>query len=365
MRPLIILLAMIHLLFTPVAAEDISARTARAFGTQALEEALPESAREAMEGISAEDAEGFGAGAERILLGVLDKGGGLFRQWLGICMQMVAIVLLCAVIRSFGQSSAIRTVELAGVLAVGMCCLDSISGMFTVTVETVDSMSAFSGLLFSVLASATAATGAVGTSSALYGITAALCGMMSRLLQGIFLPGISCYMALMLADHALGDGGLSMAGDILKQIITMGMKLAVILFSAYMSLTGVISGSADSAAVKAAKLGISSVVPVVGSMIADASETLLVSAGLIRSGVGVFGLLGVLAVSIGPFVQTGSGYLMLKCTAAVAASAGEKRISGFISTMAGAMGMVTGLTGVCTVMIMISCVCFMRAGTGG
>ena len=127
----------------------------------------------------------------------------------------------------------------------------------------------------------------------------------------------------------------------------------------------VCSNDSISAAVKAAKLTISSTVPVVGSMIADASETLLVSAGLIRSGVGIFGMLGVLAVSIGPFLETGLGYLTMKCTAALSASVGEKQLSSLISALAGAMGLITALTGVCTVLVLISCVAFMGFTTGG
>jgi stage III sporulation protein AE len=113
--------------------------------------------------------------------------------------------------------------------------------------------------------------------------------------------------------------------------------------------------------VKAAKLAISTTVPVVGSMIADASETLLVSAGLLRSGAGIFGLLGVLAVSVTPVVSTGTQYLLLKTTAAVSALVGEKELSSLISGMAGALGLLTALTGACAVLLMVGCVCFMKA----
>lgn len=362
MKKRFLVMMMVLLLCGPVSAGDLSGRASEAFGTEALEDALPEAAEDYLEGISPETPGDLGEGVGKIVLGAMEDSGGALEQWVAMCLRICAIVLLCAMIKGFGDSRTVGAVELAALLALGMCCLDRVSGIFTQTAQTVDSMSVFAGFLFSVLASATAATGAVGTAGTVYGVTVALCGVMSRLLQSIFLPCISCYMALMLADYALGDGGLSMMADMLKQLITNGLKFAVIGFSAYLSLTGVISGSADSAAVKAAKLGISSIVPVVGSMIADASETLLVSAGLIRSAVGVFGLLGVLAVSIGPFLETGLGYLTLKCTAAVASTAGEKRLSGFISSMAGAMGLVTGLTGVCTVLIMISCVCFMGVG---
>ena len=111
---------------------------------------------------------------------------------------------------------------------------------------------------------------------------------------------------------------------------------------------------------KAAKLTISSAVPVVGSMVADASETLLVSASVLRGGLGVFGLLGVLAVSVLPFLETGCQYLMLKLTAAAAGAAGEKELSALIGAMAGAMGLLTGLVGACAAVLMVACVCFMK-----
>ena len=65
-------------------------------------------------------------------------------------------------------------------------------------------------------------------------------------------------------------------------------------------------------------------------------------------------------MSIGPFIETGCSYLMLKCTAAATAATGEKRLSGLVSTMAGAVGLITAVTGVCTLLVMIGCVCFLR-----
>ena len=331
------------------------------FGAQGLGQALPQEAKELLEGRSVTDTGDFSGSLRTLFSGALTKSSGAIKSALGMCSQILAIVLLSSLLRGVGGKTSEQTMILSAILAIGVVCVGKISGFFTLAAQTVDAMTAFSGFLYMVLASATAATGAVGTSSALYGITVLVCSAMSRVVQTLFLPGISCYMALMIANSAVGDDSLKLAGDTLKQLLTNGLKLAVLAFTAYLSISGVISGSADSAAVKAAKLTISSVVPVVGSMIADASETLLVSAGLLRSGAGIFGLLGVLAVSIVPFLETGCQYLLLKATAAAAGVVGEKELSGLVSAMAGAMGLLTAVTGACTLVLMIGCVCFMKA----
>ena len=331
------------------------------FGAEQVRDALPETAAELMEDCTAADPGGLSDGVQSILLGAMDQNRGAVQNAMALCCQILAIVLLSAVLRGTGGAMPDRAMALSAVLAVGLVCAGRISGLFSLAARTIDDMAAFAGFLFLSLASATAATGAVGTSSSLYGGTVLLCSLMTRGTETLILPGVSCYMALTITDSALGDGGLKLAGDTLKQLLTSGLKLAVLAFTAYLSITGVVSGSADTATVKATKLALSSAVPVVGSMIADASETLLVSAGLLRSSLGVFGLLGVLAVSAGPFMQTGCQYLMLKGTAAAAGIVGEKELSGLISAMAGAMGLLAGFTGACALMLMISCVCFMRA----
>lgn len=69
----------------------------------------------------------------------------------------------------------------------------------------------------------------------------------------------------------------------------------------YLTASGAIAGSADAAAVKAAKMTISRAIPVVGGILSDAAETVLAGAGVLRGTVGVVGMLVVLAICLTPF----------------------------------------------------------------
>lgn len=359
MRRLIFGFLLLWMLAVGAYGADISEK----MGLEDLEQALPEAAQEYIGEITPEEPGDLKNGMEQIVTGCL-KDGTILKAGVGLCVQITGIILLAATMGAFGDGKTLGAVGLGAVLAVGLCCLGRISGLFTQVAEAVDALSAFSGFLFSSLAATTAATGAVGASGAMYGVTVAVCSGLTRLLQGIFLPGVSCYLGLMLASAAVGEGSLSMVGDLLKQGLTLILKFGVIGFTAYLSLSGAISGSADAATIRAAKLAISTAVPVVGSLMADASETLLVSAGILRSGVGIFGMLGVLAVAMGPFLETGISYLGLKLTAAVAAAAGEKQLSGLIGSMATGFGLLTALVGVAALLMIIACVCFMQVGVG-
>jgi stage III sporulation protein AE len=132
------------------------------------------------------------------------------------------------------------------------------------------------------------------------------------------------------------------------------------IFTGYMSITGVISGTADAAAVKAAKLTISGVVPVVGGILSDASETVILSAGIMKNAVGIYGLLAVAAMWITPFLTIGAQFLMLKLTAAVCGVFGVKEASDLIADFSAAMGLVLAMTGAVCFFLLVSIVCFMK-----
>ena len=101
-------------------------------------------------------------------------------------------------------------------------------------------------------------------------------------------------------------------------------------------------------------------VPVVGSIMADASETILVSAGLVKSAVGIYGLLAILATALTPSLTVAIRYLLLKATASAARVLGGKEDAGLIGDFGAAMGLLLAMTASESLLLLISTVCFMK-----
>jgi len=162
------------------------------------------------------------------------------------------------------------------------------------------------------------------------------------------------------AGAALEDSTLKNFGCTIRKSITWCLKTLLIIFTTYMSITGVITGATDIAALKAAKVTISSVVPVVGGILSDSSEAILVSAGLIKNAAGVYGILAVLAVCAGPFLQIGIHYLLLRITAVLCSFWGEKNQIGLIEDFSVALGLLLAMTGSVCLLLLVSIVCFLK-----
>ena len=128
------------------------------------------------------------------------------------------------------------------------------------------------------------------------------------------------------------------------------------MFTGYLTITGVVAGSADAMTVKLTKMTISSVVPVVGSILSEATETVLAGAGILRNTIGVFGMLAVLAACVLPFLQLGIQYLLYKLAAFVSGTVGAPPMVKLLSGLGGAFGLVLGMTGTCALLLIVSIV---------
>ena len=275
------------------------------------------------------------------------------------CFSLFAVVMLTSVLQCFSEGKN-KVVELVAVLAIGTVLLHRTGTLIQLGVDTVNALSEYGKLLLPVMTAALAAQGGSVTSAALYTGTAIFNAVLTTAISGLMVPMVYAYLALSVANGATCEKTLKSIQDFVKWLMTWFLKIILYIFTGYMGITGVVSGTVDAAAVKATKLTISGMVPVVGGILSDASEAVIVGAGVMKSAAGVYGLLAMIAIWVSPFLQIGLQYLLLKATAAVCTAFGEKRITELIQCFSTAMGLLLAMTAVVCVLLMISTVCFMK-----
>ncbi len=281
------------------------------------------------------------------------------KEGMGVCLRVFAVVMLTQMCNHISGISK-QAVKICTVLAISGCLIGSANSMIGLASETVRQISAYGKLLLPVMTTALAAQGSATASTALYAGTAVFDSILTTILSGLFVPLIYGYIALVIANAATKEEYLNKMRDFAKWFASWSMKLLLYIFICYMSLTGVISGSTDQLALKAAKLTISGAVPVVGGMLSDASETILVSVSLMKNAAGIYGILAVIAIFIGPFLKIGAQYLLLKLTSFFCNVIGGKDAQSLIDGFSTAMGLLLAMTGVTCLLQLVSVVCFLR-----
>lgn len=343
MKKLILIIILISYMTMPVCAADLTAPTA------------PDSAQELMP----PDTQSFGEGMLYVLKSALQTLQPEIAAGCGICLSVIAVVMLTSLMSSFpGKSKSVT--ELVGTIAVACLLLGSANTLIRDAANTVTELSEYGKLLLPVMTAAMAAQGGITGSAAIYTGTAIFDAVLCALISKLLVPMIYIFLALATANSALSEELLKKLRDFIKWLVSWCLKTVMYVFTGYITVTGVVSGTADQAALKATKLTISGMVPVVGGIMSDASEAVLVSAGVVKSAVGVYGLLAIVAIAMGPFLRIGVQYLLLKLTAAVCGVFGNKKTVELIGDFSAAMGLLLAMAGTVCLLLLISVVCFMK-----
>ena len=343
MRRWIIGALILFSIITPVKAEEITAPPA------------PESAVVMVP----EQPETFSEGLTTVLREALDYLYPAFRSAAATCLGSIAAILLTSLVHSIPGSTP-KVTDMVATVSVAMLLLSPSGALIKLGAATVEELSEYGKLLLPVMTAALAAQGGTTTSAALYTGTAFFDALLSGIISSVIVPMLYVFLCLSVASCATGEQILEKLVGFLKWAITWCMKIVLYIFTGYIGITGVVSGAADAAAIKATKLTISGMVPVVGGILSDASEAVLVSAGLVKSAVGVYGVLVIIALWIRPFIEIGVQYLMLKLTAGICGMFGVKAPVKLISDFSGGMGMLLAMTGAVSLLLMVSVVCLMR-----
>ena len=340
-RRVLIFVFLVILLALPVRAMEFSAPPP------------PESASKLLP----KEAETFHEGLWNVLSAAAEFVHPALCEGVRCCLRFICARLLLCIAGQFSSKGA--ALELVGVAAVAATLLEPSAELMQLGIEGARELRSYGNLLLPVMAAALAAAGGITASGALYVGTALFDSILSTAVTALFVPMAGFYIALSIAYSATGENLLGKLRDLCRWCMEWALKLTLYLFTGYMTITGVISGTADAVAGKAAKITISGAVPVVGGILSDAAEAVVLSASVLGGSAGVWGILTVIAIFCAPAVAIGVRYLLLKVTAAVCSTLGAGRSAGLIGDLSAAMGLLLALVSTQAVLLLISSVCFL------
>lgn len=344
----VVLMLLLAALTVPAGAADL---------TDDLTDALPREAAELLEDAEYSGMDGFSSGVGTLLEAAGEQVGTIVRKQVQGAASVLLVVVLCGLAGSLSQGVEGKNevyISMAGALAVTLLTAGSLDSLIGLGEQTISDLQTFSKALLPTLAAATAASGAVSTATFQQVTTVFLADLLLNLIDGLLMPLTYCYIGALTAAACLPESRLGAIAEGLKKVITWVLTTVLLAFTLYLSLARVLSGSVDAAAVRLAKTTISQVVPVVGGIIAEASETVLAGAGLAKNALGVFGMLAILAACLHPFLQLGVQYLLYKLTAFFSSVVGAPSLSRLVGGLGGAFGLVLGMTGASALLLLVS-----------
>ncbi len=332
------MLLLLMLLTLPVRAAEPD------WGLDALQEAVPPLARTYLgDGSLGDDPEGL---LHTMGEKAMDSLQQLCPRELSFSMVLFSVVLLS----SFGEladmgSRARKALRLASVLAVAASAVTDINSFMRAALDALQELSDYSRSLLPVLAASAAVNGAAASSAAKCAATGLVMDALISIGNNLIAPAICGFTALSVADAAIGSSALRSAARFMESICTLILTALAGCFTLWLGVISVLNGAGEAAGVRMTKSILTNALPVVGKLLSDAAASLSAAAGAVRASTGVFGLLVILSLCIGPFLRLGCRYLVFRLSAVFCRCLSGGSLASLLDDLASSFGMLLSVLG--------------------
>lgn len=168
--------------------------------------------------------------------------------------------------------------------------------------------------------------------------------VLQKLSSVIILPTVSVLTVINVFSGLNSDVNAEALTKTVKKIITVFLSISSSLFVGLVSLKGSLAVSADSLAVKGIKLFSGSVIPIVGSALGDAVTSVLGSFSLIKSTLGVFGIIAVVLTVMPSVAELLAWYFSISLCSLLCSSFGNNSIKAILDSLLSLISIVNVIT---------------------
>lgn len=154
---------------------------------------------------------------------------------------------------------------------------------------------------------------------------------LSFISSNVFMPIVNCYLALGVTSSLRYELNLDKLLSSVKKIITTCISFVSGVFVSVLSVKTAVAGRADMFGLRSIRFAINSVVPVIGSSISEGLLSIQAYSSLIKSSVGIVGVMAVVLVFLPSIIEVVLWRISLTLCVIVSDIFGDKSVSAVLN----------------------------------
>ncbi len=226
--------------------------------------------------------------------------------------------------RLFSDSSVYSTAaSLVIAVIISVQCADTIA----VACATIEVCSDFIYAFFPVFMVIITVSGGALTSVSTNTLLLSLAQGLNFLASNIFVPLINCFLALSICSGIRSELNIDGALRVIKRVLIGIISFSAGAFVAVLSIKTAVASRADALGLRSLRFAINSVVPVIGSAISEGLLSIQSYSSLIKSSVGIVGIIGVAALFLPALINVVGWRISISISLAVSEIFDDKSVS--------------------------------------
>lgn len=300
----------------------------------------------------------------RGLLKILFRELQSFSYLLG---QLLLLGIIGAVLNvfsdSFSNGTAAKTGKYVVYLAFLLIAIKNFHFALDLGTETIQHAADFLYALLPVILSSFAFTGGTVAAAVVQPSVVMIITVFMGILERFFLPLLMLMAALTICSHLTDKYSFGKFRDLIRNVILISLGFLMMIFTGVLGLSGIAAGTVDGLAAKSVKMAVGNFIPLVGGYISDAFDSILGAGMLLRSSIGIFGVLAVAIIIIVPALRLLIMSFMFKLAGAVLQPFSDDGFSDALSSFSSVLTLLFALVVVTGLLFFFLILCIVAVST--
>lgn len=269
---------------------------------------------------------------------IVDLLKSLFQKKAELPIKSSVTVLVFILLSAFLQSlkaesddSVNMIYSTATALLVSTVVLVKITSTVSLASMAISVASNFVYAFIPVFCSIVVASGGITTGFSTNTTLLILAQGLSFISSNVFMPIVNCYLALGVTSSLRYELNLDKLLSSVKKIITTCISFVSGVFVSVLSVKTAVAGRADMLGLRSIRFAINSVVPVIGSSISEGLLSIQAYSSLIKSSVGIVGVMAVVLVFLPSIIEVVLWRISLTLCVIVSDVFGDKSVSAVLN----------------------------------
>ena len=275
---------------------------------------------------------------------------------------LLACALLGAMKNSFGEKSLDTVFGLVSTLCIAAVLLVPVTQCVSYCARVINDATGFMTAFIPVFVALSTASGHPASAVVFQGLLLTVSQVVSQIAAKGFVPMVDMYLAFCVVGAISPGVDIGSIATFMRKIVSFAMILCMTVFTGILTVQSVISQASDNVAAKTAKFVVGSAVPVIGSAVSDAVNTVMSCANLLRSTTGVLSLIVFIVVFLPPVLDCLMWMLVADVSIIFADMLGVGQASGLLKAVSEALRLLTALVFSAALAMIISVSIMMMIG---
>lgn len=290
---------------------------------------------------------------------------GKIKENAKIIFSIIAVSILCSILKNIQSSFGGNVSEIAFYvcyLFIIILIIASYTDIVSLCKDTITKLNDFMNMLIPLVLGLLVANGSIVSVSILQPILLVMTSTINVIVANVILPIIFISTMMNLIGNISENIKVSKIPKLLQKTCLWCLEFILIIFIGILSIEGTLGANVDGVTAKAAKSIVSTVIPVVGKALSDATDSILGATLITRNAVGIIGMIAIISIVLNPLISALIMMITYNVASALIEPIVDSRISKCMSGMGDSIKIVFALMATVCMLFIISTTIMIKLG---